>query len=440
MSRFAWGESNLKVLLILAIFCFGVFKTFQVPQFGVYLMAWIGYMNPHRLVPWSFIYTAPFAAMAFAVTVISYMFYKNKPKSWFAPPLFVITLMLLWSVVCTYNGFFPDYAEKELIRFFKIQLGIFLTVMIIRDKKYIIYLVWIIFLSVGFYGIKGGIFTIATAGGYHVWGPSGTFIEGNNELALALLIILPFAYFLLQQYQNKWIKRFLIVSMVLIVASVLGSQSRGALLALIASGGFLWLKSKSKAAIGGAIIIGVLFAVPFMPDSWFDRMGTIQTYEQDTSAMGRINAWHVAVNIANDRLTGGGFGLWGAYTFSLYAPEPEDVHDAHSIYFEVLGELGYPGLLLFLILLSSIWFGAKRNIKAVQGREDLLWIEQLNRMLQVSLIAYMAGGAFLGLAYWDLPYHILAIVICCKHCLNDEIRKSTESEKKELRDSEKLPV
>lgn len=415
----------MKALLIIIVFCIGCLKAFQQPQIGVYLMSWIGYMNPHRLVPWSFVYTAPLAALAFAVTVIAYLFYKDKPKNWFVPPLVLLILMLLWAVICTANSILPEYAEREMIRFFKIQLGIFLTIMLIRDKKHIIYLVWAIFLSIGYYGIKGGAFTIATAGSYRVWGPSGTFIEGNNELALALLMILPFAYFLMQQYENKWLKRFFIVSMVLIVASALGSHSRGALLALIASGGFLWLKSRSKVAIGAGIIFAVLVAVPFMPDEWFSRMETIQTYDQDASAMGRINAWYVAVNVANDRLTAGGFGHWSETTFALYAPEPEDVHDAHSIYFEVLGELGYPGLLLFLLILYSIWFGAKNNINMAEKMNkdsdstEYEWVAQLNRMLQVSLIAYMSGGAFLGLAYWDLPYHILALVICCKNNLKE---------------------
>jgi probable O-glycosylation ligase (exosortase A-associated) len=420
----------VKVLLVLFVFCLGCLKAFQQPQIGVYLMSWIGYMNPHRLIPWSFIYTAPLAAISFAVTVIGYLFYRDKPKKWFVPPLILLIVFLLWAVVCTYNGFYPERAERELIRFFKILLGIFLTIMLIREKKHIVYLVWAVYLSIGYYGIKGGLFTIATGGGYLVWGPAGTFIEGNNELALALLMILPFGYFLLQQYENKWVKRFLIFSILMLVASALGSHSRGALLALIASGGFLWLKSQSKLKIGSAIIIITLLAIPFLPAEWFSRMETIQTYEQDTSAMGRINAWTVAVNLANDRITAGGFGHWGSLTFSLYAPFPDDVHDAHSIYFEVLGELGYPGLLIFLLILYNIWFGARKNIKVVENnknadeKNDLLWIVQLNKMLQVSLIAYMSGGAFLGLAYWDLPYHILALVVCCRNNLAEKTRGS----------------
>ncbi len=424
----------MKALLILTLFTLAAAKALQAPHIGVYLMSWVGYMNPHRVVPWSFVYSLPFAAMAFAVTVIGYIFYKEKPKNWFATPLVYIVLMLLWSVVCTYNGFFPDYAENELLRFFKIQLIIFLTVMIIRSKEQIIYLVWVIYLSIGFYGTKGGVFTLLTGGEHRVWGPSGSFIEGNNEVGLALLIILPLGYFLFQQYSNKWIKAGLVMSMLLMTISVVGTQSRGAFLALICVGIFLWYKSRSKLAIGAIVLVGILLFVPFLPEHWFDRMATIQNYEQDASAMGRINAWTVAINVANDRITGGGFGLWSSLTFRLYAPEPENVHDAHSIYFEVLGELGYPGLILFLLILGSIWFGANSNVKRARqlGKSDsgasLEWVIQLNRMIPVSLVAYMSGGAFLGLAYWDLPYHLLAITICC----NKYLSYSLDAEKKSL--------
>ncbi len=386
-------------------------------------MSWLGYMSPHRMVPWSFVYSLPLSAVAFALTVAGYLFYKEKPKDWFALPLVLIILMFVWGGISSVNAIYGDFSYIELMRFFKIQLIIFLTVMIIRSKTQIIGLVWTIFLSIGFYGIKGGVFTILTAGSFHVWGPEGSFIEGNNEIGLALLIVLPMGYFLYQQYSNKWVKYALIVSMLLIIASVAGTQSRGAFLALICSGIFLWSKSKSKLAIGSLVLLGVLVALPLLPQSWHDRMASIQHYEEDASAMGRINAWSVAINVANDRFTGGGFNMFQPEVFHIYAPDPKNVHDVHSIYFEVLGELGYPGLILFLMILGSIWFGARRNIQHVRksGIQKDLWIVQLNRMLQVSLIAYMTGGAFLGLAYWDLPYHVLALTICCKNYLKDDL-------------------
>ena len=104
-----------------------------------------------------------------------------------------------------------------------------------------------------------------------------------------------------------------------------------------------------------------------------------------------------------------------------YAPDPLDYHDAHSIYFEVLAEQGYVGLLLFL----ALWFLGFRTCgkikKKVQNIEHLKWAGTLATMAQVSLVAYGAGGAFLGLAYFDLPYHILAICVLCQLFVNKEL-------------------
>ena len=131
--------------------------------------------------------------------------------------------------------------------------------------------------------------------------------------------------------------------------------------------------------------------------------------------MGRINAWEFAINLANDRpVIGGGYNIFKRRWFRVYAPDPDNVHDSHSIYFEVLAEHGYPGLVLFIGLLLSTWVSGSRIIRACKGNSELGWAENLARMLQVSIIGFMAAGAFLGLAYFDYFYHIVAIMIMLK--------------------------
>jgi probable O-glycosylation ligase (exosortase A-associated) len=118
--------------------------------------------------------------------------------------------------------------------------------------------------------------------------------------------------------------------------------------------------------------------------------------------MGRIGAWHKAVEIAGERLTGGGFEVL------IHSYQ----RDAHSIYFEVLAEHGYGGLLLFLGLLALAWRRA-RIIRARAARHpDQQWAGDLAAMVQVSLAGYMTAGAFLGLAYFDFFYLLLALLVC----------------------------
>jgi probable O-glycosylation ligase (exosortase A-associated) len=151
-----------------------------------------------------------------------------------------------------------------------------------------------------------------------------------------------------------------------------------------------------------------------MPQQWYDRMATIETYQQDDSALGRINAWRMAFNLAKDRPLGAGFESFRREMFARYAPDPGNVHDAHSIYFEVLGEQGFVGLALFLVLAVMTWFSASWIARHAKADGSTAWMADLARMIQVSLVGYATAGAFLGLAYFDYYYTLVAIVVLCK--------------------------
>ncbi|MEH6813785.1 MAG: putative O-glycosylation ligase, exosortase A system-associated [Motiliproteus sp.] len=422
---------DLRSLAVLGALAFFSVKAFKNPYIAVLLMTWLGYMNPHRLAGyWSVAYNMPLYAVITALTMgltIKALSAKQVrfPSIGFIG--FLLILFIIWLGITTLLAQHPEVATQGYTRFLKIQLSILLTLLLIDDEKKLKLLIWVIFGSIGYFGVKGGVFSLTSGGGHRVWGPPSTFIEGNNELALALIMILPLGYFLFQNVSNKWVKRALLGSLGLMVISILASYSRGALLALACTGFFLWLKSSKKLPVAAMVILTVLVLIPFMPEQWFDRMDTIETYEEDASAMGRINAWEMATNLAKDRLTGGGFNTWSYEMFALYAPNPTNVLDAHSIYFEVLGEHGFPGLLLFLLIFISSWFKASALTRQAKDHDELAWIGQLMPMCQVSLVAYASGGAFLGLAFFDLPYHIIAIIIICTTIVARHKKTSADS-------------
>jgi len=267
--------------------------------------------------------------------------------------------------------------------------------------------------SVGFFGVKGGAFTVLTGGGARVYGPDGdSFLSDNNAIAAALIMVIPLMYYLRGESKSVWIRHGLLAAMVLSGIAVLGTYSRGGLVGVSAMLLFLWFKSRQKILFALLLIPLVPLAIAVMPASWFDRMNTISTYEQDSSAMGRINAWHTAVNIANDRpLVGGGFELYSPATFARYAPDPEDVHAAHSVYFQMLGEHGYVGLLLFLSLGLAAWSSARRTIALAKSKPEYAWAGHLAHAFQVSLVGYTVSGSFVNIGYWELVYYEIVIVL-----------------------------
>ncbi len=403
--------------LLVTIVVFGLLPAVLLrPHLGVYLWSWLGYMNPHRLT-WGFAYDFPFAQLT-ALATIAGLFFGKDPKQIPQSPLVGLwALFLLWLCIATAFAFDPAYSfNNGLVGTLKIQLMVLITFLLITDRRKLHILVWVVALSIGFFGIKGGVFALATGLNYRVWGPPGSFIAGNNELALALIMVLPLFRYLQLNTDHKWVKRGLSVAMLLIVASIIASYSRGAFLAALAMAFMLWLKSRRKLPIVLATVVIVGVGINFVPDKWFDRMSTIETYEEDASALGRINAWMFAWNLALDRpLTGGGFNTFTPELFWKYAPEPTRFHDSHSIYFEILAEQGFVGLFLFLTLWGTTYFICGSIVRRCKQREDLYWARDLAAMLQVSIVGYAVGGAFLGLAYFDLPYHILAMTAVLHH-------------------------
>lgn len=407
----------MRDLMILGIVMYGLFRTLSTPYIGVYLWSWISLMSPH-LLTWGFASTFPFAMLIAGGTLLGLITGKQAKLKIWSPESGVLLTLIIWVCITTIFAVDQEGALKELDRYLKIQLFIFLTLALMSDRQKLDGFIWVMVISLGFYGVKGGIFTALTGGGARVWGPDGSFIGGNNEVALALIMTVPLMRYLQLQSKNKWIKRGLLAAILLSAAAILGTQSRGAFLGIMAIGAFFWVKSPRK--VESSIMVGIVAAVVllFMPQTWWDRMNTIQTYDQDASAMGRVNAWWVAWRTANSSLTGGGANMFTPEMFQKYAPDPLDVHDVHSIYFEMLGEQGWIGFCLFVTLGILVWRRCGLIIQTCKNDPAQKWAVDLALMLQVSLIGYATAGAFLGLSYYDYYYDLIATALITWRLVN----------------------
>jgi hypothetical protein len=403
----------------------------------------------------------PFAQIVALATIVG-LFISKEPKR---IPLNAFTILwgvfILWMMLSTAFAIYPQDAFEQLKKVLKIQLVTFLTLMVVNSRQRIDLLVWVIAVSIGFYGVKGGMFTLLTGGSSRVFGPDGSFIAENNSLALATLMVIPLMYYLRAHTNNRWLRLGLLAAMVLCSVSVLGSHSRGAFLAGVAVAIFFWLRSKRKLITALALVVLIPSLLLFMPEQWHERIGTIRQdnkadvveiesmrtrdgkgflsapipsrdwlgyWPNDFSALGRVNAWNYAINVANARVTGAGFESWSAENFARYAPIVEEVQAAHSIYFSVLADHGWIGLMMFIGILWMAFRNGAWVIARSREHADLAWTGDLSRMIQVSLIAYCMGGAFLSLAYYDLPWHLFAILIVCGQLTERHLRDARSAQ------------
>ena len=392
---------------ILALLVIGCVWTLRRPWIGAIMWTIVSLGSPHM----QFGYSAagwPVSTAVAGVTMFALLFTRDRIYPFYNGAVIAIAALAVWMTIGYPFALMPDYCYTLWERSMKIFLLLFVTVALIDTRKKLEVFIWANAMSLAYYGIKGGVFGILTGGHFQVLGTGG-FLGGNNEMGLALIVIFPLLRYLQLQATDRRLWLALGASLVFVAVAIIATQSRGALVGILTMALFFWMKNDNKLRWGAVIIFGLTVGLGAMPEEWWTKMSTINSYEQDASAQGRINSWWVAWNIASERVTGGGFILTVPWIFAKYAPNPNMIFVAHSIYFQMMGEHGFVGLIIFLSIGVLSWYNSTRMIALGKADPAKKWAADLGRMVQVSLIGYAAAGAFLSMAYYDLPFNIAAI-------------------------------
>lgn len=408
-------------------------RVFSYPHIGALLWCWTALMIPNFFV-YGFSRVIHYNKIVAIITLSSWLF-SREPKR--LPWNTTLVLFVLFGICGTVSAFTAISSSGEALtewqEFLKIVLFVFVVAGLMTSKDRIIALLYAAVLSLGFHGVVAGAKFIASRGGSHIYGPGSSIIGDNNHFALAVITIMPLFFYLYRQATHRLIKWGLLGSIPFLVATVMGTSSRGGLIGLVAVGILAFIRSPKK--IRNAIIATplIIAAISFAPQRWSDRMDTIKTVEEDTSFMGRVIAWKQSTLIALDNpLFGGGFyavqdlSVWLKYAREFnkldFIPTPEPnirvAFAAHSIYFQTLGDLGFVGLGLYLAILFTSWRNASKVIRAVRDRPDWHWARDLARTLQYSIFAYVIAGAALNMAYFDYMYMVFAILVALRELVS----------------------
>lgn len=414
----------MRDILLVIFVLIGLGFTLKRPFVGVLLWEWFSLQQPHQEA-YGFSRHLPLNLVIAIVTVGSWLLSKEPKKIPFHPIIVLLCLFLAWATLNSFFAFDPAWSWPIWDRTWRIFVLGFMVAILATNKVRVDALMWVAAVSLLYYGVKGGLFTIITGGHSKVFGPPASIIGDNNQLALALLMILPIVDYLRTNTQSRLMSLALLGSEILTAVAVLGSYSRGAFVAMTAIALFALLKSKRKVLFLSVLIAIVVPAILFMPQSFMDRMNTIQDASSDTSFEGRVMAWKVAFMYATDHFPFGA-GFYGPQLsgiFNAYFPGAM-THAAHSIYFQVLGENGFVGMAIYLgVVLLSFLICAQLS-KRRKGLET--WVQKLARMIQVSLVAFFVGGAALSMAYYDL----FVVLVCLLPQLQRMVVRSAESSKR----------
>lgn len=435
----------MRDFFLLATLPFLIIAIFHRPFIGLGLWIWTALFYPN-----GWVYGAAsvirYNLLFTLLTIGVYLLSKNKTRlqlGWLGG---LVLMFFIWTSLSSLFGMAPsEYVWEIWSRFAKVIALFFFILLIVEQKLHIDFFLWCIILSVGFFAGLEGLKYIASGGGHHIEGMAGHVLGDRNELSIAMAMLLPICFYLLREFgsQSKLLKFSFFGLIALLVIAIIGTSSRGGLIALAAVAGYLFLKSQKKLGFAVLILLGVLLSSHFIPEEWFERMNTISQAEGDASFMGRVVAWKLSFILATKNpLLGGGFKaleyfpVWTALSqdFQHYSffytgnalPSTTQARAAHSIYFQVLGDHGFVGLMLYLSILMASFLKtssiAKKN-RLLQGPE---WISHLATMLRLSIFTYAVGGAALSFAYFDMFYALVALVIVLDKKILPTVQKENQ--------------
>jgi len=399
------------------------------PQVGVLVWCWLAFMSPHRQI-WGGGDAFRLNLILAIVTLLGFLFSTYAKKI----PINFTTVSLALFVISTslsaYFSLVPDLSLAGLNEYMKSFILLFLIIILMNNRVRIHAIIWIIVVSIGYYGVLGGLIGIISGGSTNFVGPPGSMISDNNHMALAMVITIPLMNYLRLNSARKLVRVILLVSMLLTMIAVLSTYSRGGFIGLFAMLAYLWARSSRKIITLIFAVIALVPMVIFMPQKWQDRMGTIETAsESDGSFQSRLAAWETNFNFAVSYPILGA-GLKATEVSRIYmAHRPVGDKNrgraAHSIYFQILGGQGFVGLTIYLFLLYSGWRNSSIVIRVVERSNGQSWARDLAKMSQVSLVGFGVAGAALSMAFYDV---LLTIVI-----LQSPLRTLVETEARNLR-------
>ena len=397
------------VVLIFLAGC--IYAALKKPWLGVLSLAVFSYLNPHAYA-WGFVRSLPVYYVLFLVVAFRTFTAKDKdsiPKDW---RITVFILLWIYFAITSTQAYFPDIAWQRFWFITKIYLPFFFTLVLINTRFKLYCLVVTIAASIGIVAVKGGLFAILHGFSARVYGPPDTQFAENNAFAVAMLICIPLLLIWQRETRNSLFKKGILLAIPIIYAASLCSWSRGALITMTVLTLMLILNSKHKFLAIPLVLVGAFFVKDYLPQEWFGRMHTLETYQQDSSAMSRIQAWTDGWNHTLEHpFVGAGFDGWREVT----------QRDWHSSYVEMFSEHGFIAFGLWLSLIVGTLISMTTLPNKTFQVEGMEWVANYCFMLRASLICYMVGTAFLGLSYWDLLYHLIFIAVLVKKIALEEL-------------------
>ena len=406
---------------------------FRRPFLFVLAYAYVDIVSPQRL-SYYMLNTVPVSMIVAALAMLGWLVADDKRSFRITIRQGLMLLLLLYAGWTTFNADLPTEALFKWEWVWKSMLWAIFLPLTLRTKLRIEAYLLFMTLSAAAIIIVGGIKTAASGGGY---GALNLMVENNSNLyegsqiSTVAIAIIPVILWLARfgtLYSPDWRVRLFAYNLIFACLLIpVGTEARTGLVCIAALAILMLRNVKNRIGYMTIVAIGVAAAVPMLPDSFTSRMSTIQSYQEDASASTRLAVWAWTWDYVQEKPLGGGFEAYRQNRLNVNLTQTRDLGNVetvrsaqvqdkgrayHSSYFEMLGEQGFPGLMLFLLIHAAGLIRMemlRRRYRQVEG--DRAWISPLATALQNAQIIYLVGSLFVGIAWQPFVYMLLAVQI-----------------------------
>ena len=418
----------MQSLILAAVFAALMFAGFSAAFAAALGFVWVDIVRPQHLA-WSIINDAPLSFIAALATLTLFLVRDKKAPPRFDPILVLITIFGIWVTFTTSLSDFPSQAWGKWDWASKVLMFAVLIPFIFRSRIQIEAFLLVFLFSASTILFSAGVKTILGGGGYGtlaVMGTGNTGLSESSTLAVVSVMLIPVVLFLMRHTvifpRNLLTKGLFLGIIVIALATVVGTTARTGIIAVAVMCLISMLQSKKKMWwIAGFALAGiVILNLDLSATRWGNRMSTIETYNADSSAMGRIKVWEWTLDFVREHPLGGGFDAFLHNRIVGVSSDGEVIHlpegqiggkAFHSIYFEVLGEQGMFGFVIYFLMVGLALLKLIKLKRAWKNDPGMAWIAGLANAMMTSIFVFLAGGSFVGIAYQPYIFYMLSLTV-----------------------------
>jgi len=382
----------------------------------------IEYARPQEM--YEYLSNLPLAEIVIILIAISFLFKQTEMVK-----INFTGILMLAYLFCIFVSFLfafrPDLAWNGLVDFIKWTVIYFVLVNTINERNRL-YIFLIIFLLLNFKYAQFAVrvwaehgFYSSPKGLYEGGGIGSGFFKNPNDLGVALNSVFGISFYMIIYDEKKifnWVKMrwFHLISTFIITLAILSTSSRGAALGFLGVLFGIWYKSKKKLIVLILIIVVMVTFISLIPeDNWY-RFKLIGS-DQDETGQQRVKLWNAGIRMAKEYpLTG-----VGPYNFiyvnrTFYNSDLNLVQ--HNIYVQAISELGFPGIIIFLMMIFSYFYNQKKTRTILkQFKINDSFLKGVSHGLDICMVGFMINGFFITVLYYPFFWILLIFSIALRN-------------------------